>query len=159
MTSDDPVSDALLQQMIDKFWESVPPVWGRIRGNLRGIAMTNFGISVEQFYILRHIRKGVQSVSELAEARQISRPAISQAVDILVEKGLITRQRMTQDRRCVRLELTDSGNEMLNTIFQKNREWMTGKMVGLDEEEIGLVITSMDILKRTFIDEKAVLPA
>lgn len=159
MTSDDPVSDALLQQMIDKFWESVPPVWGRIRGNLRGIAMTNFGISVEQFYILRHIRKGVQSVSELAEARQISRPAISQAVDILVEKGLITRQRMAQDRRYVRLELTDSGNEMLNTIFQKNREWMTGKMVGLDEEEIGLVITSMDILKRTFIDEKAVLPA
>lgn len=156
MTVYDPASDILLQQLADKFWESIPPVWGRIRGNLRGIAMANFGISVEQFYILRHIRKGVQSVSELAEARQISRPAISQAVDILVEKGLITRQHTTQDRRCIRLELTDSGNEMLNTIFQRNREWMTGKMSGLSKEEIGIVITSMEILKRIFIDEKSV---
>ena len=146
-------SDVLLQQTIDKFWESVPPVWNRVRINLRTIAAESFDISVEQFHILRHIRRGFQSVSELAEVRQISRSAISQAVDPLVEKGLVTRQQMAHDRRYVRLELTESGNTLLNMIFQKNREWMAEKLAGLSDAEINLVIDSMEVLKRTFIDE------
>ncbi|HET8705321.1 MAG TPA: MarR family transcriptional regulator [Pseudomonadales bacterium] len=148
-----PASDALLQQTVDKFWESIPPVWNRVRINLRTIATDNFGISVEQFHILRHIRKGFQSVSELAEVRQISRSAVSQAVDSLVEKGLVTRQQSTQDRRYVRLELTQSGNDLLNMIFQKNHAWMAEKLAGLNDAEVNTVIDSMEVLKRTFIDE------
>lgn len=153
MTVSDPVSEIVVQQTIDKFWESVPPVWSRIRINLRTIAAEHFDISVEQFHILRHIRKGAHSVSELADVKQISRSAISQAVDLLVEKGLISRQQTAEDRRCVRLELTQAGNDLLNTIFQQNREWMTEKLAGLSETEMNTVIASMDILKRTFIDE------
>ena len=82
-------SAELLQQTIEKFWETVPPVWNLVRGNLRGIVSEQFDISVDQFHILRHIRKGFSSVSDLASARQISRPAVSQAVELLVEKGLL----------------------------------------------------------------------
>lgn len=146
-------SEELLQRTIDKYWESVLPVWIRIRGNLRTIATSHFDISIEQFHILRHIRKGAHSVSELAEVKQISRPAISQAVDLLVEKGLITRQHTVKDRRYVRLELTQNGEAMLNTIFQINREWMMARLSALSAEEAEAVLQSMDVMKRVFLDE------
>ena len=64
-------------------------------------------------------------VSELATAKNISRPAISQAVEILVKKGLLTRVPSREDRRCVDLVLTEAGNHLLDTVFKETR--------GLDE--------------------------
>ena len=88
------LAQSAFQTAIDEFWATIPPVWNRIKGNLRSIAEENYDISVEQFHILRHIRKGLTSVSELAEVKQISRSAISQAVDLLVEPGLSADCRM-----------------------------------------------------------------
>ena len=107
---------------------------------------------MEQFHVLRHIRKGAGSVSELAEVRQISRPAISQAVEGLVERGLISRRQDTVDRRHVHLTLTPEGNEMLNTIFQKNRAWMEEKMAALSPEELEKISHALSLLKATFDD-------
>src|SRR5512136_44825 len=121
---------------IDAFWGTVPPVWNRIRGNLRSIAVENYNISVEQFHILRHIRKGLTSVSELAEVKQISRSAASQAVDVLVERGLVCRRQNARDRRNIPLELTESGSQLLNAISDKNRLWMKQQMAALSAQEL-----------------------
>ena len=146
-----PVNE-ILEQAIDRFWEVVPSVWNCIRENVRSIATEYFDVTVEQFHVLRHIRKGAGSVSELAEVRQISRPGISQAVDVLVDRGLITRQQDTVDRRHVHLSLTPEGNAMLNTIFQKNRAWMEEKMTSLNPEELANISRALSLLKTTFDD-------
>ena len=146
-------SEELLQTAIDRFWETVPPVWNKVRGNVRCIATENFEITLDQFHILRHIRKGRGSVSELADLQQISRPAISQAVDILVEKGLISRRTNADDRRYIRLELTPSGNDLLNTIFRQNRTWMMEKMAAVSPDEIDSIVQGLEILKKTFIGQ------
>jgi DNA-binding MarR family transcriptional regulator len=149
----DSAPEELLRRTIDRFWETFPTVWDRIRGNVRAIVMENYDITVEQFHILRHIRKGSGSVSELAVVKQISRPAISQAVDVLVDKGLINRRQNAEDRRYVHLELTQSGNDLLTAIFEENRIWMKKKMTSLSPEEINNILQAMEVLKRTF-DEK-----
>lgn len=149
------ISDKILHLAIDRFWEAFPSVWETIRGNIRTIATANFEITVEQFNILRHIRKGRGSVSELATVRQISRSAISQAVDVLVDKGLIVRQTKAEDRRYVTLALTKNGNDLLNAIFEKNRIWMMEKMASLSQEELNNVIQAMELLKKTFDQVKA----
>ena len=146
-------SEELLQLAIDRFWETVPPVWNKVRGNVRCIATEYFEITLDQFHILRHIRKGRGSVSELAEIQQISRPAISQAVDILVDKGLVSRTTDAEDRRYIRLELTPTGNDLLNTIFKQNRRWMMEKMAGLSPDEIDSIVHGLEILKKTFIEQ------
>lgn len=133
---------------IDRFWETIPPAWNQIRNNLRSIATENLGISVEQFHILRHIRHGVKSVSDLAEVKQISRPAISQAVEMLVEKGYISRLPNTQDRRFIELALTDDGSALLETIFEKNRLWMAEKMTHLSPAELQAIQTGMDLFSQ-----------
>jgi MarR family transcriptional regulator, organic hydroperoxide resistance regulator len=146
-------SEEILPQAIQRFWETFPSVWDTMRSNVRSIAVDHYGITVEQFHILRHIRKGCCSVSELATVKQISRPAISQSVEILVEMGLINRQHNTEDRRFVQLELTPNGNEMLNSIFEENRIWMVKKMEALRPEEINCILQSMEYLKKTFEQE------
>ena len=146
-------SEELLALVIDRFWDTVPPVWNTVRGNVRCIATENYEVTLDQFHILRHIRRGRGSVSELAEIQQISRPAISQAVDILVEKGLVSRQTDADDRRYIRLELTPTGNDLLSSIFKQNRAWMMEKMAGLSPDEIDSIVHGLEVLKKTFIEQ------
>ena len=146
------ITEETFQQVLDLFWESIPPAWGRIRANLRAIAAEQFDITIEQFQILRHIRKGLHSASELAAEKRISRPAISQAIDLLVAKGLITRRQDASDRRFVTLDLTQEGNNILNTIFDENRVWMREKLSLLNPEELQILASALTLVKKSFID-------
>ena len=137
---------------LDGFWETVPPLWSHIRGYIRAAAAKNFHLSIEQFQILRLIRSGRGSVSELATAKNISRPAISQAVDGLVNKGLITRKQDSIDRRHVQLALTENGSALLASIFDSNRAWMLSKLEKLSQDQLSDAMQAMQVLKKTFVD-------
>lgn len=137
------------EQAIDRFWETIPPLWGSIRQHIRAEATGRFDISVEQFHVLRYVRRGTSSISDLATAKNISRPAISQAVDLLVNKGLLSRTQSTEDRRFVELSLTESGNALLDTVFKETRAWMKELMSGLSTEELDTIANAMESLKKT----------
>jgi DNA-binding MarR family transcriptional regulator len=87
-------------------------------------------------------------MSELAAARNISRPAMSQAVEVLVKKGLLTRVHSMQDRRYVDLALTEAGNQLLDTVFQDTREWMKERMQGLSASNLEAILQGMDVMKK-----------
>ncbi len=140
--------ERLQDQAIDRFWETVPPLWNFVRSHLRTTATEKFDITVEQFHVLRYVRRGKDCMSELATARNISRPAISQAVDLLVRKGLLTRAQSTQDRRYVELSLTDSGNALLDTVFKEARAWMKKRMSALSAEELETIAKAMEAMKK-----------
>jgi len=139
-----------LRQTIDQFWETVPSVWSLIRNHLRAIASEQFDISVGQFHLLRHIRRGLTSIRDIADARQISRPAVSQEADLLVEKGLITRRQEAGDRRFVHLALTPQGENLLNRVFQQNRSWMMEKMASIGAKDLDLITEGLVLLKSAF---------
>jgi len=148
MASETTLQSQVLEQTLDKFWETFPSVWGYIRAHIRAVAAENFDISVEQFHILRFIRRGHGSVSELADARNISRPAISQGVDALVKKGLVTRTQNKEDRRYVELELTPEGNALLDDVFRDTRAWMKESLETFSQEELELATRGMEVLKK-----------
>ena len=148
MASNTTLKGQVLEQTLDRFWETIPPLWGRVRSHIRAVATENFDISVEQFHILRFIRRGHGSVSELADVRNISRPAISQGVDALVNRGLVTRTQSKEDRRYVELELTPEGNDLLDSVFQDTRDWMKESLEQFSQEELDLAVHGMDVLKK-----------
>jgi DNA-binding MarR family transcriptional regulator len=152
MISIETTEQQILHQTIDRFWEIFPPVWNSIKGNVRGLAAEQYEISVDQFQALRMIRRGLGSVSELAEVKQISRSAVSQAIDVLFEKGLIARNQDASDRRFIHLALTPKGDEMLNTLFRQNRAWMEERLAAFNEEDLQAIIHGMELLKTAFID-------
>ena len=140
--------ERLHDQVIDRFWETVPPLWNSVRSHIRTVATTNFDITVEQFHILRFVRRGSESLSELAAAKNISRPAMSQAVEVLVKKGLLTRVQSTQDRRYVELALTQAGEHLLDTVFQDSRQWMKVRMQRLSITELETIARAMEAMKK-----------
>jgi DNA-binding MarR family transcriptional regulator len=147
-------SEPIIDQAIEHFWETVPPVWHFIRSQVHVIASEQFNLSVDYYHILRRIRQGSHSVSDLATDFQISRSAISQSVDLLVEKGLVTRTEQVKDRRFVQIELTPDGDMLLNAIFKQNRAWMKTRMADLSETDLLTIKQAMILLKTTFIENK-----
>ena len=142
-----------LREAVDLVINTLPNVWNNIRCKIRFAATSNFGITLEHFHILRHIRKGYTTVAQLADVIQISRPAVSQAVQTLVDKGLVTRHVEPEDRRSVRLELTPYAEKAMDANLDSTRAWMNGKMQSLTPQEIAQVMAAMDILKKTFAPE------
>ncbi len=149
------IYESSLKETVEGLLEALPSVWDRIRSNLRAAGTGKFGITLEQFHVLRHIRRGYRSVGDLAAKKQISRSAVSQAIEVLVAKGLVTRRQEGGDRRRILLELTSHANEVLDANFAENRSWMEGRMASLDREDLGCVTRAMDILKRTFTPEES----
>jgi len=149
MNAQNASSQQQLRETVDSFWEVFPSFWHGVRAHIRQVATEQFDIGVEQFHILRHIRRGQDTVSDLADAKNISRPAISQAVNMLVAKGLVTRNRDTGDRRHVRLALTDTGNGLLDAIFEDTDRWMMRLLVPLSDEELQTLAEAMQALRKT----------
>jgi DNA-binding MarR family transcriptional regulator len=141
-------SSEKLRQAVEVFWETFPPLWRMIQAHIREVAVEQFNITVEQFHILRHIRRGRDSVSMLAETKGISRPAISQSVDLLVTRGLIVRSIDPQDRRHIKLDLTAGGNSLMDSIFNETRQWMMKVFAILSANEIEAFTSSMESLKK-----------
>lgn len=144
-----------LHAVIDRFWETVPPVWHQVRSHIRGVAVERLGITVEQFHILRRIRSGSVSISDLASEKHISRSAVSQAVEVLVSKGLVTRRENAADRRFVQLELTATGDELLSAIHQENRAWMCARLSALSAGELASLEQGMLLLNKAFINPQS----
>ena len=141
-------SDQVRKQAIDCFWETVPPLWSMIRSRIRAAATADFGVTVEQFHMLRYVNRGTQSVSDLADARNISRPAISQAVEVLVQKGLLTRTQDATDRRYVELALTPAGNALLDAVFGRTKAWMAERMRSMTRNDLLKIVDGMDALQK-----------
>ena len=138
------------QQVIDKFWESIPPAWRQTRTQVRRIAIERFQMSVEQFQVLRRIRRGSTSVSALAETSQTGLPAVSKAVESLVWRGLVVRSSDPLDRRKLPLALTEEGQRVLQVIFSEAEAWLAVRFEKLDDREIESIMKGFAALDKAF---------
>lgn len=139
-----------IETLIDRFWETIPPVWHRTRAVIRGVAAEKFHLTVEQFQVLRRIRRGIASVSAIADDSRTSRSAVSKAVDALVNKGLISRSQDPNDRRNIPLALTAEGARVMNAIFGETESWLAERFASLDEQECARLQTAFDLLHDVF---------
>ena len=144
---------AVIPDVIDRFWESVPSAWHRTRAVIRGAAAEKYHLTVEQFQVLRRIRKGATSVSALAEASQTSRSAVSKAVDALVRRGLVSRSQDPEDRRNVPLALTDEGQRIMAGIYNETEQWLSVRFERLTPEERAVLLEGLDFLRKAFTED------
>jgi DNA-binding MarR family transcriptional regulator len=139
--------------VIEKFWETVPPAWHATRAQIRKMAAEIFHLTVEQFQVLRRIRKGIDSVSALAEANRTSRSSVSKAVDALVNKGLISRSTDAHDRRHIHLSLSGEGERVLSAIYAETEAWLAARFARLTPEELDETLRSLDLLRIAFAED------
>jgi DNA-binding MarR family transcriptional regulator len=65
--------------------------------------------------------RGPQGVASLAEALAVTAPTASRLVERLVRKGLVRRRTDRQDRRHVRIGLTEAGRDLVRLVTERRR--------------------------------------
>lgn len=76
------------------------------------------GLSEHQFGVLEALlHLGPLSPCDLGRKLLTSRPNVTLVVDQLEERGLVRRERSTEDRRSVRVHLTVEGKRLIEKLF------------------------------------------
>ena len=95
-----------------------------------------FEISPMQFAILYMCWRGQRdTVTALTRVIPVDPASISRHVAALIERGLMRRIHLENDRRVVRLELTEEGQALVPELTASLQEANPILSVGLDEEE------------------------
>ena len=97
----------------------------RLFDPLRLHVWEEMGITFPQLRILFLVRREPRSdLRSLAERLDVGTSAASQQVDRLVDRGLLIRSEDPEDRRRIQLELTDKGQEAVESISSTSRDYL-----------------------------------
>jgi MarR family 2-MHQ and catechol resistance regulon transcriptional repressor len=79
--------------------------------------------------------EGPRIMRELAEHLMVAVNSMTSIADSLERKGLVRRLRSEQDRRVVRVELTESGREINDSLVEMNMRLFRSMLRALNEDE------------------------
>ncbi|WP_298670048.1 MarR family winged helix-turn-helix transcriptional regulator [uncultured Methanofollis sp.] len=98
--------------------------------------MKRFGLSSGQLFTLLHLAHEQGITQETLVRRfRVDRGTVARAVRKLEDAGYISRTVDPDDRRAVRIFLTDRGEEIIPEIVRIDREWEEEVFAGLTDEE------------------------
>jgi DNA-binding MarR family transcriptional regulator len=107
------------------------------------------GISLVHLQVLSVLEHdGSQPMTALAEALDVSSASATGIVDRMEDRGLVVRVREDEDRRIVRVELTDDGRRVLGGLTAERREALRELLDELDDAEAAGLLIGARALRR-----------
>jgi MarR family transcriptional regulator, organic hydroperoxide resistance regulator len=108
-------------------------------------------ISLPQLHLLINLReRGTLTVSELSELLGVTPPSASAIIDRMEERGWVTRERDTVDRRVVHIVLEEHGRTIIDELAGTKRDTLYRLLTVMDDEELGHVIAAIQAAQRAF---------
>lgn len=86
---------------------------------------------------------GEHTSSEVAKKLNITAGTLSVAINALVKKDYVVRQRMEEDRRVIKLGLTKKGKLVYRLHEKFHREMVKRTVTGMDDEEVDVLIRGL----------------
>jgi DNA-binding MarR family transcriptional regulator len=100
------------------------------------LAALGVDLRFTQFLILKRLaRLGPMSASELARSVELDGGAMTRQLDQLERKGYLRRCPHEQDRRALRIELTDAGTALWQQLTDCNERVLEAAQRSLSEDE------------------------
>jgi DNA-binding MarR family transcriptional regulator len=123
-----------------------------INENLRPLNLS----SAEGNILLTLLTQGQEMGQEqLVEQLDISKPAVSRALDSLETKGFVTRQRDLSDQRAQRVRLTGQAREIGSDVEQIYNHVYTLAIQGISPEEFDTFVKLFGRMSQNFDREQA----
>jgi DNA-binding MarR family transcriptional regulator len=149
------MNNDVIQELIDRYvtvsFQVQRKAESLIKGKI-GDDLTN-----DQHYILRYIhRASVCTSTELADAFEVNKSAITATINRMVDRGLIQRTRDENDRRVVYLTLSDDGTKLFEETQEKVRLLVESIITQFEETEIKSFINTYEKLAQILITKKNV---
>jgi DNA-binding MarR family transcriptional regulator len=116
------------------------------------------GLSLRQYAALNGIRQGASSPGELARLWQVTPAVITGIVDRLERRELVRREPDPDDRRRLRLALTDAGLAASMLVERALNEELAAQLSQASPRELAELGRALDLLQRTFAALEAQTP-
>ena len=95
------------------------------------------GLSLTQWGVLERCAKGqANTVTALTEIVPVDQASISRAAHQLVRLNLLKRQRLSRDRRVVRLEATDTGQALVHQLSPQIAAIYDLLLEGIEDDDL-----------------------
>jgi DNA-binding MarR family transcriptional regulator len=108
------------------------------------------GLSLRQYAALSGIRQGASSPGELARLWQVTPAVITGVIDRLERRELVRREPDPDDRRRLRLALTDTGLAASMLIERALTEELAAQLSRATPQELAELGRALELLQRTF---------
>jgi MarR family 2-MHQ and catechol resistance regulon transcriptional repressor len=93
-------------------------------------------LNVQELRVVEFLgSEGPRMMRELAEYLTVAVNSITSIVDSLEKKDFVRRQRSEEDRRVIRVELTEAGREIAASLMEVNMRLFRTMLGALTEEE------------------------
>lgn len=97
-----------------------------------------------QFFALMMLyRKGPQGMSDLASAMQVSKQQLTPLIDRIFEQKLAERRSDPEDRRVIRIEISQTGKDLIDEMMKQNLHTLADRLTVLPAEELVELDTMM----------------
>ncbi len=90
----------------------------RRQGDVVGLSR----VGVQALLFLHNAHPHSRTIGSIARRFSVTPATVTRLVDALERKGLVQRVRLEEDRRTVRVELTDEGEEMIGKVIDVGEE-------------------------------------
>lgn len=113
-------------------------------------SVSEYGFTPNEIVVMMFLanNEGLKSASEIAQYRNISKGLIARSVDSLCEKGYITADRDKNDRRLVRLKLTEKSIEIVEQIRRCRKDFVEELHRGIPEEDLKILHRTASIMNQ-----------
>ncbi|WP_223590231.1 MarR family winged helix-turn-helix transcriptional regulator [Neobacillus bataviensis] len=93
-------------------------------------------LGITEFSVLEVLyQKGKQTIQQIGTCILISSGSMTYVIDKLEQRGLLSRNACSDDRRVIHVTLTDDGNELMNVIMPKYHDFVNQMFESLDDDE------------------------
>lgn len=115
------------------------------------------GLSSAEGNILLHLSTQGQEMrqEQLVEQLDVSKPAVSRALDSLEKKGFVTRQPDPDDKRAHWIQLTSKGLKIGPAIEEIYNRVFTLAVLGISQDELDYFLGLFNRISENFAREKA----
>ena len=93
-------------------------------------------LTVDQWSVIKTLYEHEDLThKDLADLCNKDQPTMTRIIDILIKKGAVVRVEHPTDRRCLHIQLTESGKQQVRTLAPKVREFRMKAWENLTDED------------------------
>lgn len=115
--------------------------------------LTDFSITPPQFEALQHLKNNQDiTIGELSNKMFLACSTITDLVDRMEKNELVKRVRDDKDRRVVRVQVLEKGNELINEVLHARRNYLADVLKELCEKERELILEGISKIYESTVE-------
>ena len=134
-----------------KLWLRLLTCSSLIEGEVRARLREPFATSLPRFDLLAQLDRAPEGLTmgELSSRLMVSNGNVTGLTDALVREGLVSREPEPEDRRSLRIRLTEIGKRSFDAMTPTHEQWIDRMMAGLSRAEMAHLLELLGKLKQS----------